>query len=117
MTNLNLQLILNTREMVNKRYNDLQTNNNILDELNVNRLVFIKYYYEDLGKIGELKELRKFDDEYLFYRKYYNKYKKEVKNTTKSKLRKLDFDILYYSNIMLSKIYGIKSKIKKNKGE
>ena len=114
MSNSNSNLIRDTRDMVNKRYNDLiLTDKDLINELTINRLTFIKYYYEDIGKLKDKKILSEFNGEYKFYKEHYKTYKKEIKKTTASKIKKIDFSILYYSNKLLVYMYALKKQIKK----
>ena len=117
MSNLNEQLIVDTKEMINIRFDYLKKKYpNLFDELMINRLAFIKFYYEDIGKINRIGIMKDFDEEYRFYKENYNKYKKNVKKTSKSNIRKVDFDILYLNKNLLVNINRIKIKIK-GKGE
>ncbi len=114
MSNLNEQLIVDTKEMINIRFNYLKKKYpNLFDELMINRLAFIKFYYEDIGKINKLGIMKDFDEEYKFYKENYKKYRKKVKETSKSNIRKVDFDILYINKNLLVNINKIKIKIKK----
>ena len=56
---------------------------------------------------------KKLEEEYKFYKKNYLKYKREVNKTTNSKVRKLDFYLLYISKNLLVNLYCIKTKLKK----
>ena len=82
----------------------------------INRLAFIKFYYEDIGKINGIGIMKDFNEEYRFYKENYKKYRKYVKKTSKSNIRKADFDILYLNKNLLVNINRIKIKIK-GKGE
>ena len=117
MSNLNEQLIADTKEMINIRFDYLKKKYpNLFDELMINRLAFIKFYYEDIGKINGIGIMKDFDEEYRFYKENYKKYRKYVKKTSKSNIRKADFDILYLNKNLLVNINRIKIKIK-GKGE
>ena len=116
MGQVNPQLILDTREMVNERFDYINKKfPQLVDEANINRLVFIKYYFEDIGKnnIKKIMKEKKLKEEYKFYKKNYLKYKREVNKTTNSKVRKLDFYLLYISKNLLVNLYCIKTKLKK----
>ena len=114
MSDGNPNLIRDTRDMVNKRYNDLiKTDKDLISELNINRLTFIKYYFEDIGKLKDKSILSEFKNEHKFYKEHYKTYKKEIKKTTVSKIKRIDFNILYYSDKLLVYIYAIKKQIKK----
>ena len=59
MWQVNSQLILDTMEMVNERFDYINKKfPQLVDEANINRLVFIKYYFEDIGKTNR-KEMMK----------------------------------------------------------
>ena len=117
MSNLNGQLIADTKEMINIRFDYLKKKYpNLFDELMINRLAFIKFYYEDIGKINGIGIMKDFNEEYRFYKENYKKYRKYVKKTSKSNIRKADFDILYLNKNLLVNINRIKIKIK-GKGE
>lgn len=118
MSNLNEKLIIDTKEMINIRFNYLKKKYpDLLDELMINRLAFIKFYFEDIGKINGLKIIKNFDEEYKFYKENYKKYRKRVKETSKSNIRKIDYDILYMNKNILVNINKIKIKIREKKFE
>ena len=112
MSNVSLELIVNTKNMVNKRYEELKVlKPQLVNVLNINRLTFIKYYFEDLGKIEKI-NIDEFKDEYKFYKQFYMRYRKDIRKTTSSIFRKADFDILYVNKNLFIKICWLKKKIK-----
>ncbi len=120
MWQVNSQLILDTMEMVNERFDYINKKfPQLVDEANINRLVFIKYYFEDIGKTNrkEMMKEKVLDGEYKFYKKNYLKYKREVNKTSNSKVRMLDFYLLYISKNLLVNLYYIKTKLKKLGGK
>ena len=120
MWQVNSQLILDTMEMVNERFDYINKKfQQLVDEANINRLVFIKYYFEDIGKTNrkEMMKEKVLDGEYKFYKKNYLKYKREVNKTSNSKVRMLDFYLLYISKNLLVNLYYIKTKLKKLGGK
>ena len=70
MWQVNSQLILDTMEMVNERFDYINKKfPQLVDEANINRLVFIKYYFEDIGKTNrkEMMKEKVLDGEYKLF--------------------------------------------------